>query len=266
MAFAVDEPARLPLPPASRQDSVTTLVRASLALQTARSIPPRFAPGLSATHGGFTTRDPGISPDRTRTGRPPRTCRSYVMWTSISSWRRSSPGALAQLESLDHVPELLALAARARARRGQHQRSMESLGRIEGSRLGMEAVDRADLVSPVVRDAVGNDRVGHAPSAGMRCRSGRALQRLRSGGVAVHAELAVSGHRPCRELSRAPGLAAGQQHAGVALVSMREPGLGTDSLVQLDGASKWPSASIKRRMVVARRPRWRATAPVATSG
>src|ERR671924_982316 len=54
VAFAVDEPARLPLPPASRQDSVTTLVRASLALQTARSIPPRFAPGLSATHGGIT--------------------------------------------------------------------------------------------------------------------------------------------------------------------------------------------------------------------
>ena len=33
--------------------------------------PPRFAPGLSTTHGGFTTGDPGISPDRTHTGRPP---------------------------------------------------------------------------------------------------------------------------------------------------------------------------------------------------
>ena len=33
--------------------------------------PPRFAPGLSATHGGFTTGDPGVSPDRTHTGRPP---------------------------------------------------------------------------------------------------------------------------------------------------------------------------------------------------
>jgi hypothetical protein len=49
---------------------LTTLTQASLALQTARSIPPRFAPGLSTTHGGFTTRDPGVSPDRTHTGRP----------------------------------------------------------------------------------------------------------------------------------------------------------------------------------------------------
>ena len=32
--------------------------------------PPRFAPDLSITHGGITTRDPGVSPDRTRTGRP----------------------------------------------------------------------------------------------------------------------------------------------------------------------------------------------------
>jgi hypothetical protein len=58
----------LPRPQAGR---LTTLAQASLTLQTARSHPPRFAPGLSATHGGFTTGDPGISPDRTRTGRPP---------------------------------------------------------------------------------------------------------------------------------------------------------------------------------------------------
>jgi len=32
--------------------------------------PPRFAPDLSITHGGIATRDPGVSPDRTRTGRP----------------------------------------------------------------------------------------------------------------------------------------------------------------------------------------------------
>ena len=30
--------------------------------------PPRFAPRLSATHGGFPTEDPGVSPNRTRTG------------------------------------------------------------------------------------------------------------------------------------------------------------------------------------------------------
>jgi hypothetical protein len=58
----------LPRPQTGR---LTTLAQASLTLQTARSLPPRFAPGLSTTHGGFTTGDPGISPDRTRTGRPP---------------------------------------------------------------------------------------------------------------------------------------------------------------------------------------------------
>jgi len=42
----------------------------SLTLQTARSLTPRFAPGLSAAHGGITTGDPDVSPDRTHTGRP----------------------------------------------------------------------------------------------------------------------------------------------------------------------------------------------------
>ncbi len=50
---------------------LTTLARASLTLQTARSLTPRFAPGLSTTHGGITTGDPDVSPDRTHTGRPP---------------------------------------------------------------------------------------------------------------------------------------------------------------------------------------------------
>ena len=57
------------LPPTAGR--LTTLAQASLTLQTARSLPPRFAPGLSTTHGGFTTGDPGVSPDRTHTGRPP---------------------------------------------------------------------------------------------------------------------------------------------------------------------------------------------------
>jgi hypothetical protein len=78
---------------------MTTLAQASLTLQTARSLPPRFAPGLSTTHGGIATGDPGVSPDRTHTGRPPRTCRSYVMRFSFSSWRRSSPGALVHCDS-----------------------------------------------------------------------------------------------------------------------------------------------------------------------
>src|ERR671922_1358082 len=60
--------------PSSRPKAaaLTTLAQASLALQTGRSRPPRFAPGLSTTHGGIATRDPGVSPDRTHTGRPPR--------------------------------------------------------------------------------------------------------------------------------------------------------------------------------------------------
>ena len=36
---------------------------------------PRFDPGLSTGPGGFTTGDPGISPDRTSTGWLPRACR-----------------------------------------------------------------------------------------------------------------------------------------------------------------------------------------------
>ena len=52
------------------RDRITTLAQASLTLQTARSHPPRFAPDLSITHGGIATRDPGVSPDRTHTGRP----------------------------------------------------------------------------------------------------------------------------------------------------------------------------------------------------
>ena len=55
---------------------------------------PRFAPGLSTTHGGSATKDPGISPDRTHTGRPSRTSRSYAMTNSLSSQRPSSLGAL----------------------------------------------------------------------------------------------------------------------------------------------------------------------------
>jgi hypothetical protein len=45
--------------------------QASLTLQTARSHPLRFAPGLSTTRGSITTKDPDISSDRTHTGRPP---------------------------------------------------------------------------------------------------------------------------------------------------------------------------------------------------
>jgi hypothetical protein len=69
MAFALREQARLPLVPLTRA-GVTTL-QASLDVTDRPVAPPRFAPHLSMTHGGFTTRDPGVSPDRTRTGKLP---------------------------------------------------------------------------------------------------------------------------------------------------------------------------------------------------
>ena len=55
MAFAAMQPARHPLSPALRRARLTTLTQASLALQTARSHPPCFAPGLSTTHEGIAT-------------------------------------------------------------------------------------------------------------------------------------------------------------------------------------------------------------------
>src|SRR5205823_2932120 len=70
MAFADLRPARHPLfPPEGGpfDDAYSGFTRVA-----DRTIaPPRFAPGLSATHGGITTGDPGVSPDRTHTGRPP---------------------------------------------------------------------------------------------------------------------------------------------------------------------------------------------------
>src|SRR5206468_9960904 len=51
VAFAVRETARHPLSPRPQAGSLTTLAQASLTLQTARSLPPRSAPGLSTTHG-----------------------------------------------------------------------------------------------------------------------------------------------------------------------------------------------------------------------
>ena len=49
---------------------MTTLIRPrNIAHATDRSVvPPRFAPGLSTTHGGVPTGDPDISPDQTFPG------------------------------------------------------------------------------------------------------------------------------------------------------------------------------------------------------
>ena len=84
---AVGQSARHPLDPPTA-GWLTTLVLASLSLRTGQLIPPRFAPGLSTTHGGFTTEDPGVSPD-------PDSHRlaalnlslGYITFTSLSSWR-----------------------------------------------------------------------------------------------------------------------------------------------------------------------------------
>ncbi len=66
MAFAKSTQARLPLSLLA-QESFTTL-QTSLHAADRPVAPPRFAPGISAEHGGFPTRDPGVSPDRTLTG------------------------------------------------------------------------------------------------------------------------------------------------------------------------------------------------------
>ncbi len=68
MAFTAHKPARLPLS-VPKDEAVTTLAQASLTLRTGRLHPPRFAPDLSIAHGGIATKDPGISPGRTPTGR-----------------------------------------------------------------------------------------------------------------------------------------------------------------------------------------------------
>jgi len=47
------------------------LLRLRFTPQTGQSPPPRSAPGLSTTRGGIATRDPDVSPDRTRSGRLP---------------------------------------------------------------------------------------------------------------------------------------------------------------------------------------------------
>jgi hypothetical protein len=63
-----------PDPPLFDGPALTTL-QASLDVADWSVARPRFAPGLSTTHGGFTTGDLGVSPDRTHTGWLPSACR-----------------------------------------------------------------------------------------------------------------------------------------------------------------------------------------------
>src|SRR6266511_2769403 len=59
---------RAGLSPASPSQLGSAHLQASLHAADRSVAPPRFAPGFSATHGGFSTGDPGVSPGRTRTG------------------------------------------------------------------------------------------------------------------------------------------------------------------------------------------------------
>ena len=69
MAFALFERARLLLGHLTVENNDDA---AGFAFAADRPVdPPRFAPRLSATHGGFTTRDPGVSRNRTHTGKLP---------------------------------------------------------------------------------------------------------------------------------------------------------------------------------------------------
>ena len=81
MAFTKSTQARHPLT-CQTAESLTTL-QTSLHAADRPVAPPRFDPGLSTGPGGFTTEDPGISPDRTHTGWPSRACARYVMTTPL---------------------------------------------------------------------------------------------------------------------------------------------------------------------------------------
>ena len=66
MAFTKSTQARHPLT-CQTAESLTTL-QTSLHAADRPVAPPRFDPGLSTGPGGFTTGDPGVSPNRTLTG------------------------------------------------------------------------------------------------------------------------------------------------------------------------------------------------------
>ncbi len=85
LAFAVPIAARLPPGPPLGGMYMTTFIRPrNFALATDRSVvPPRFAPGLSTTHGGVPTGDPDVSPDQ-----------AFPGWLSQFAWSRHVIGIL----------------------------------------------------------------------------------------------------------------------------------------------------------------------------
>ncbi|MGC9156473.1 MAG: hypothetical protein ACP5HZ_12640 [Ferrimicrobium sp.] len=66
MAFVKTTQTRLPLPPALAE-AFTTLQNSLYAADRTFD-PPRFYPDISIQTGGFTTKDSGVSLDRTLTG------------------------------------------------------------------------------------------------------------------------------------------------------------------------------------------------------
>jgi hypothetical protein len=102
VAFGDTPPPQLPLGPPCGGISVTTLVQASqlrprakFALATDRSVvSPRFAPGLSTTHGGVPTGDPDVSPGQTFPGRLSQLSLGHVMSSGylLPPWRARADG------------------------------------------------------------------------------------------------------------------------------------------------------------------------------
>jgi hypothetical protein len=83
VAFTVKTAARLPLGPPFGGIKLTTLIRPrNIALATDRSVVlPRFAPGLSTTHGGVPIGDPDVSPNQTYPGWLPQFAwLCHVIW------------------------------------------------------------------------------------------------------------------------------------------------------------------------------------------
>ncbi len=96
MAFTKSTQARHPLT-CQTAESLTAL-QTSLDAADRPVAPPRFDPGLSTGPGGFTTGDPGVSPNRTLTGWPSRACTqlrhdsSFAFMASPSCWTHVDRG------------------------------------------------------------------------------------------------------------------------------------------------------------------------------
>ena len=97
---------------------MTTLIRPrNFALATDRPVvSPRFAPGLSTTHGGVPTGDPDVSPDQTFPGWLPQFARSsHAIWMSPSALGARADGHTLELHhhQRHHPPNGCVIPARA---------------------------------------------------------------------------------------------------------------------------------------------------------